>query len=50
MAREMRFGIQTGPQHVTWPELLDVWQLAEGFVYAERTSYSWDATLFFGGK
>ncbi len=26
----MRFGIQTGPQHVTWPELVDVWQTADG--------------------
>ncbi len=25
----MRFGIQTGPQHVAWPELVDVWQLAD---------------------
>jgi len=25
----LRFGIQTGPQHVTWPELVDVWQLAD---------------------
>jgi len=26
----MRFGIQTGPQRVTWPELVDAWQLADG--------------------
>lgn len=26
----MRFGIQTGPQHVSWPELVDAWQLADG--------------------
>ena len=25
----MRFGIQTGPQHVTWQELVDVWQTAD---------------------
>jgi F420-dependent oxidoreductase-like protein len=25
----MRFGIQTGPQHVSWPELLDIWQVAD---------------------
>ena len=25
----MRFGIQTGPQHITWQELVDVWQTAD---------------------
>jgi len=40
MAREMRFGIQTGPQHVTWPELLDVWQLADGLKF--DTAWTFD--------
>lgn len=29
MQRKMRFGIQTGPQHVSWQELVDVWQTAD---------------------
>jgi F420-dependent oxidoreductase-like protein len=36
----MRFGIQTGPQHVTWPELLDVWQLADGLKF--DTAWTFD--------
>ena len=27
--RPIEFGIQTGPQHVTYPELLSVWQHVE---------------------
>lgn len=40
MVREMRFGIQTGPQHVTWPELLDIWQLADGLKF--DTAWTFD--------
>jgi F420-dependent oxidoreductase-like protein len=40
MPREMRFGIQTGPQHVTWPELLDVWQVADGLKF--DTAWTFD--------
>ncbi len=29
MTREIRFGIQTGPQHTTWEDLVTVWQLVE---------------------
>jgi F420-dependent oxidoreductase-like protein len=25
----MRFGIQTGPQNVTWPELVNIWKVAD---------------------
>jgi F420-dependent oxidoreductase-like protein len=36
MPRPIEFGIQTGPQHVTYPELLSVWQCVEreGFDHA----------------
>ncbi len=36
MTRPIEFGIQTGPQHVTYPELLSVWQCVEreGFDHA----------------
>jgi len=40
MPREMRFGIQTGPQHVGWPELLDIWQLADGLKF--DTAWTFD--------
>jgi F420-dependent oxidoreductase-like protein len=36
----MRFGIQTGPQRVTWPELVDVWQLADGIGF--DTAWTFD--------
>jgi F420-dependent oxidoreductase-like protein len=36
----MRFGIQTGPQRVTWPELVDVWQLADGLGF--DTAWTFD--------
>src|SRR3982074_481919 len=40
MTRAMRFGIQTGPQHVTWSELLDVWQVADGLKF--DTAWTFD--------
>ena len=40
MAREMRFGIQTGPQLVTWPELVDIWQVADGLKF--DTAWTFD--------
>jgi len=40
MTRAMRFGIQTGPQHVTWPELLNVWQVADGLKF--DTAWTFD--------
>jgi len=43
MTRAMRFGIQTGPQHVTWPELLDIWQVADGL----RFDTAWTFDHFF---
>ena len=39
----MRFGIQTGPQHVTWPELLNIWQVADGL----RFDTAWTFDHFF---
>ena len=36
----MRFGIQTGPQNVTWPELLDIWQLVDGLGF--DTAWTFD--------
>ena len=36
----MRFGIQTGPQNVTWPELLDIWQLVDGLKF--DTAWTFD--------
>jgi F420-dependent oxidoreductase-like protein len=36
----MRFGIQTGPQFVTWPELVDVWQLVDGLGF--DTAWTFD--------
>ena len=40
MTRPMRFGIQTGPQHVTWPELLNIWQVADGLKF--DTAWTFD--------
>jgi F420-dependent oxidoreductase-like protein len=40
MTREMRFGIQTGPQNVTWPELVDIWQVADGLKF--ETAWTFD--------
>ena len=40
MTRPMRFGIQTGPQHVTWPELADIWQVADGLKF--DTAWTFD--------
>ena len=36
----MRFGIQTGPQHVSWPELVDIWQVADGLQF--DTAWTFD--------
>ena len=36
----MRFGIQTGPQHVSWPEVLDIWQVADGLKF--DTAWTFD--------
>jgi F420-dependent oxidoreductase-like protein len=36
----MRFGIQTGPQHVTWPEVLNIWQVADGLKF--DTAWTFD--------
>jgi F420-dependent oxidoreductase-like protein len=36
----MRFGIQTGPQHVNWPELVDIWQVADGLQF--DTAWTFD--------
>ena len=36
----MRFGIQTGPQHVSWPELVDIWQVADGLKF--DTAWTFD--------
>jgi F420-dependent oxidoreductase-like protein len=40
VTRAMRFGIQTGPQHVTWPELVDIWQVADGLKF--DTAWTFD--------
>ncbi len=40
MTRAMRFGIQTGPQHVSWPELVDIWQVADGLKF--DTAWTFD--------
>ena len=40
MTRAMRFGIQTGPQHVSWPELVGIWQLADGLKF--DTAWTFD--------
>src|SRR2546421_5317971 len=40
MTRPMRFGIQTGPQHVSWPELVDIWQVADGLKF--DTAWTFD--------
>src|SRR5260370_41003880 len=40
MTRAMRFGIQTGPQHVTWPEVLNIWQVADGLKF--DTAWTFD--------
>lgn len=36
----MRFGIQTGPQNTTWPELVDIWQLVDGLKF--DTAWTFD--------
>ncbi|HEV2013206.1 MAG TPA: LLM class F420-dependent oxidoreductase [Candidatus Dormibacteraeota bacterium] len=36
----MRFGIQTGPQHVTWPELVNIWQVADNLKF--DTAWTFD--------
>ncbi|HKP86686.1 MAG TPA: LLM class F420-dependent oxidoreductase [Blastocatellia bacterium] len=33
MAKRIRFGIQTAPQHVTWQELKETWKLVESLGY-----------------
>jgi F420-dependent oxidoreductase-like protein len=38
--KAMRFGIQTGPQHVTWQELVDIWQVADGLKF--DTAWTFD--------
>jgi F420-dependent oxidoreductase-like protein len=40
MTKPMRFGIQTGPQHVSWPELVDIWQVADGLKF--DTAWTFD--------
>ena len=40
MTRAMRFGIQTGPQHVTWPELVNIWQVADSLKF--DTAWTFD--------
>jgi F420-dependent oxidoreductase-like protein len=40
MTRAMRFGIQTGPQHVTWPELVNIWQVADNLKF--DTAWTFD--------
>src|SRR5260370_21341288 len=39
MTRAMRFGIQTGPQHVTWPEVLNIWQVADGLKFDTASTF-----------
>ncbi|HEY0491933.1 MAG TPA: LLM class F420-dependent oxidoreductase [Candidatus Dormibacteraeota bacterium] len=36
----MRFGIQTGPQNTTWPDLLNIWQVADGLKF--DTAWTFD--------
>jgi F420-dependent oxidoreductase-like protein len=36
----MRFGIQTGPQNTTWPELLNIWQVVDGLKF--DTAWTFD--------
>ncbi|TME21417.1 MAG: LLM class F420-dependent oxidoreductase [Chloroflexi bacterium] len=40
MTKAMRFGIQTGPQHVSWGELVDIWQVADGLKF--DTAWTFD--------
>jgi F420-dependent oxidoreductase-like protein len=40
MTRAMRFGIQTGPQHVSWAELVDIWQVADALKF--DTAWTFD--------
>jgi F420-dependent oxidoreductase-like protein len=40
MTRAMRFGIQTGPQHVSWPELVNIWQVADNLKF--DTAWTFD--------
>jgi len=40
MTKAMRFGIQTGPQHVSWGELVDIWQVADGLSF--DTAWTFD--------
>jgi len=40
MTKTMRFGIQTGPQHVSWGELVDIWQVADGLKF--DTAWTFD--------
>jgi len=39
----MRFGIQTGPQNTTWPDVLNIWQVADGL----RFDTAWTFDHFF---
>lgn len=43
MAREIRFGIQTGPQFVSWDALLRYWRAADDLGY--QTAYTFDHFL-----
>jgi len=36
----MRFGIQTGPQNTTWPDVLNIWQVADGLKF--DTAWTFD--------
>src|SRR2546421_13051813 len=40
MTKTMSFGIQTGTQHISWGELVDIWQVADGLKF--DTAWTFD--------
>ncbi len=38
----MKFGIQTGPQQVTWEEVRTAWQIADGAGLDSAWVYLWN--------
>lgn len=48
MAHPVRFGIQTGQQNVTWAELLDLWQKADGWGYDSLWAFDHFYPIFTG--